>query len=112
MKNLKEEAVARLALAILVIIGIWFGLITFLMITQTQILNIVSSIITDAQGLGLSPLGTILGVSLGVQVFAGTNLLVELGVVLNGVFFGSGWYYDYILRSYMIGYILSALVGL
>jgi hypothetical protein len=112
MKSLKEEAVARLALACLVLIAIWFSLITFLMLTQSQILTVVNGILTVSASYALSPMGTLLAVSFGIDIFAGTNLLVQLGVVLNDIFFGSGWYYNYSLSSFMITYLIQALKSL
>ncbi len=104
---MKEDAAARFGLACLILISIVVGLMIFLLMTQQLILGVIGTIVTTATSAGLGTLQTGFAVIMGIQIFAGTNILTTLGVALNQLFFGSYWYLDYAMRYALIGYIIS-----
>lgn len=107
MRTVKEEAASRLGLACLILLAIVLGLMTFLLITQQIILGLITNITFLGGGLGPLQLG--FAIIMGIQIFAGTNILMTLGVLLNQLFFGSFWYLDYALRYALIGFLIGLL---
>lgn len=105
MRTVKEDAASRLGLACLILLAIVIGLMTFLLITQQIILSLITNIVLVSSG----PLTAAFSVIMGVQIFAGTNILMGLGVFLNQIFFGSYWYIDYSLRYAIIFFIAASL---
>ncbi len=105
MRTVKEDAASRLGLACLILLAIVIGLMTFLLITQQIILSLITNIVLVSSG----PLTAAFSVIMGIQIFAGTNILMGLGVFLNQLFFGSYWYIDYGLRYAIIFFIAASL---
>nr|MDO8082562.1 hypothetical protein [Candidatus Freyarchaeota archaeon] len=112
---MKPEAVSRLALAILILIGIAIGLMTFLIITQAQILGVINITLTATLPGGPlygKPLMALLSIVFSIQIYSGTNILVTIGVALNELFFGSYWWMNYGINYLIISYLIQFLGSL
>lgn len=112
---MNEDALSRLALAILVLMGMTIGLMTFLLLIQEQVLGIVSIVATTSLHGGPlygKPLMAFVAIYLSIKIFAGTNALTLIGVALNELFFGTYWWMNYGVTSLAISYIIQFLGSL
>lgn len=112
---MKEDALSRLALAILVLMGITIGLMTFLLLIQEQVLGVVSTVTAASLHGGPlygKPIMAFIAIYLSIKIFAGTNALTLIGVALNELFFGMYWWVNYGVNSLAISYIVQFLGSL
>ncbi|MEM3525909.1 MAG: hypothetical protein QXV37_00715 [Candidatus Jordarchaeaceae archaeon] len=110
--SLREDAAARLAFTFLVLIGIAMSLMTFLIISQAQILSVINVIMSASLPGGPlynKPLATFVAINCSIQIFAGTNTLTTIGVALNQLFFGTYWWMNYAANSLLISYLIQIL---
>mgnify|MGYP005839542097 CR=1 FL=1 len=115
MKNLKEDAVARLGIAILILMGLSIGLMTFLLLIQEQVLGVISVVVsTSLPGGPLygKPLMTFIAIYFSIKIFSGTNALILIGTALNDLFFGMYWWMNYGINYIIIGYFIQFLGSL
>jgi len=98
----------------LLLVATVVSLMTFLLITQAQILGIINLVVSAAVNPSLplygKPAMTFVAILGSIQIFSQANPLVAIGVQLNKIFFGSYWWFDYGI-SYLLIIALIALLG-
>ncbi|MHA1263089.1 MAG: hypothetical protein ACTSSA_13560 [Candidatus Freyarchaeota archaeon] len=98
----------------LVVVAIIVSLMTFLLITQAQVLSVINLVVSAAVNPSLPLYGrpalTFVAIIASIQIFAKANILVAIGINLNKIFFGNYWWFDYGI-SYLLIIAVIALLG-
>ena len=98
----------------LVMVAAIMSLMTFLLITQAQILSVINLVVSAAVNPALplygKPALTFVAILASIQIFSQANPLVAIGVNLNKIFFGSYWWFDYGI-SFLLIIAVIALLG-